>query len=70
MAFSEVTTTATVTGVLDEVMLSYIQLPTFAYTRLLNKPCENEVTLTEQKLPLKCCKHLEIQNTVRKRVDL
>ena len=31
-----------------------IQLPTFAYTRLLNKPYENEVTLTGQNTPLKC----------------
>ena len=28
-----------------------IQLPTFAFTRLLNKPYENEVTLTGQNLP-------------------
>ena len=47
-----------------------IQLPTFAFTRLLNKPYENEVTLTGQNPPLKCCQHIEIQYTVRKRVDL
>ena len=29
----------------------YIQLQTFAYTRLLNKPYENEVTLIGQNLP-------------------
>ena len=29
-----------------------IQLPTFAFTRLLNKPHENEVTLAWQNLPL------------------
>ena len=29
----------------------YIQLPTFAFTRLLNKPYENEFTLIGQNLP-------------------
>ena len=47
-----------------------IQLPTIAYTRLLNKPFENEIALTGQNPPLKCCQHLEIQYTLRKRVDL
>ena len=42
----------------------------FAYVRLLSKPYENEVTLTGQNTPLKCCQHLEIQYTVRKRVDV
>ena len=37
----------------------YIQLLTFAYKRLLNKPYENEVILTGQNPPLKCCQHLE-----------
>ena len=37
-----------------------IQLPTFAYKWLLNKPYENEVTLREQNLPLKCSQPLEI----------
>ena len=32
-----------------------LQLLTFAYIRLLNKPYENEVTLTWQNPPLKCC---------------
>ena len=36
-----------------------IQLPTFAFTRLLNKPYENEVALTGQNPPLKCCQHIE-----------
>ena len=44
-----------------------IQLPTFSYTQLLNKPYENEVTLTGQNPPLICCQHLEIQYTVRKK---
>ena len=35
-----------------------------------NKPYENEVTLTGQNTPLKCCQHLHIQYTVRKRSDL
>ena len=56
--------------VLSKVNTSYVQLPTFAYTRLLNKPYEYEVTLTGQNQPLKCCQHLEIQYTVRKRVDI
>ena len=37
-----------------------LQLWTFAYVRLLNKPYENQVTLTGQNLPLKCCQPLEI----------
>ena len=32
----------------------HLQLPTFAYNRLLNKPYENEVTLRGQNPPLKC----------------
>ena len=36
-------------------LVADLQLPTFAFTRLLNKPYENEVTLTGQKPPLKCC---------------
>ena len=32
-----------------------IQLLTFAYLRLINKPYENEVTLTGQNPPLKYC---------------
>ena len=31
----------------------------FAYKRLLNKPYENEVTLTGQNPPSKCCQHLK-----------
>ena len=50
--------------------LNKVQLPTFAFTRLLDKPYENEVTLTVQNPPLKCCQHIEIRYTVRKRVDL
>ena len=40
--------------------LADIQLPTFAYKRLLNKPYESEVTLTKQNLHLKCCQSLEL----------
>ena len=47
-----------------------IQLPTFAYTRLLIKLYENEVTLTGQNPPLKCCQHLEIQKHCKKKVVL
>ena len=52
------------------IEIFHIQLPTFTFTRLLNKPYENKVTLTGQNPPLKYCQHLEIQYTVRKRVDL
>ena len=38
----------------------FVQLWTFAYVQLLNKPYENEVFLREQKLPLKCCQHLKM----------
>ena len=38
----------------------YIQPLNFAYIRLLNKPYENEVTLTGQNPPLKCCQPLEL----------
>ena len=38
----------------------YVQPRTLAYKRLLNKPYENEVTLTRQNLCLKCCQPLEI----------
>ena len=37
-----------------------LQLLNFAYKRLLNKPYENEVTLTGQNPPLKCCQPLEL----------
>ena len=36
-----------------------IQPLNFAYKRLLNKPYENEVTLTRQNSPSKCCQHFE-----------
>ena len=47
-------------------LVADLQLPTFAFTRLLNKPYENEVTLTGQKPPLNCCMHLEILYNVKK----
>ena len=43
-----------------EILKYKLQLPTFAYTQLLDKPDENEVTLTGQIPPLKCYQHLEI----------
>ena len=43
-----------------------IQLWTFTYVRLLNKPYENEVTLREQKIPLKYCQTLNFQYTFQK----
>ena len=45
---------------LFEIFASYIQPWPLAYKRLLNKPYENEVTLTRQNLPFKCCQPLEI----------
>ena len=38
----------------------YTQLLNFAYKWLPKKPNENEVTLTGQNLPLKCCQPLEL----------
>ena len=45
----------------------YIQSWTFAYIRLLNKPYENEVALTGQNPPLKCCQLLELLTQLKKR---
>ena len=42
----------------------------FAYIRLLNKPYENEVSLTGQNPPLKCCQPLEILIHFKKGLDL
>ena len=47
-----------------------IQLWTFAHVRLLNKPYENQVTLTGQNPPLKCCQPLEILTQFLKGLDL
>ena len=38
----------------------YLQLLTSDYIRLLNKPCENEVTLRGQNTCLKCYQPLEL----------
>ena len=43
----------------DSNIYSYGQW-TFSYIRSLNKSYENEVTLREQKLPLKCCQLTEL----------
>ena len=48
----------------------YLQLWTFAIIRLLNKPYENEVTLTGQNAPLKCCKLLGLLTQLKKEIDL
>ena len=47
-----------------------IQSWTFAYIRLLNKPYENEVTLTGQNPPLKCCQPLELLTQFERGLDL
>ena len=44
-----------------------IQLPTFSYTQLLNKPYGNEFTLREQNPNLKCCQPLELLTHFEKR---
>ena len=41
-----------------------------AYIPLLNKPYENEVTLTRQNLPLKYCKPLELLTQLKRGIDL
>ena len=48
----------------------YIQLRNFIYIRLLNKPYENEVNLTGQKTPLKCCQPLEFLTHFKMGLDL
>ena len=40
-------------------ILPYIQLWTFEYVGLLNKPYENEVALRERKILLKCSQPLD-----------
>ena len=55
----------------EDLNRKYVQLPNFAYTRLLDKPYENEVTLREQNPPLKCCQPFEILNCgLRRGLDL
>ena len=56
--------------VCTKMLSSHLQLSKSDYKRLLHKPYVNEVHLTGQNPPLNCCQHLEIQYTVRKRVDL
>ena len=46
------------------ILFGTIQLWTFAYVWLLNKPYENEVTLKKQKIPLKCCQPLDFLYTL------
>ena len=48
------------------VLSQYIQLWTFAIIRLLNKPYKNEVTLTGQNAPLKCCQLLGFLTQLKK----
>ena len=52
---------------LQQKSQKYVQPLNFAYIRLLNKPYENEVTLTGQNPPLKCCKLLELLTNFKKR---
>ena len=46
------------------------ELSSFTYMRLVNKPYENKVTLTEQNPPLKCYQHLEVFTQLKKGLDL
>ena len=48
----------------------YVQLWTSAIIRLLNKPYENEVTLTGQNAPLKCCQLLGLLTQLEWKIDL
>ena len=50
-----------------DIAVEELQLSTFAYTWLLNKPYENEVTLREQNPPLKYCQPLELLTYFEKR---
>ena len=47
-----------------------VQQLNIAYKWLLNKPYENEVTLTEQNPPLKYCQPLELLTQLKKGLDL
>ena len=47
-----------------------IQLLTFAYKRLLNKPNKNGVTLTTQNSHSKCYQNLETYHYLKKSLDL
>ena len=48
----------------------HLQSWTFAYIWLLNKPYVNEVTLTGQNPPLKCCQPLELLTQLNRGIDL
>ena len=50
-------------------LIHRIQLLNFAYKRLLNKPYENEVTLTGQNPPLKCYQPLELFTQLKRGLD-
>ena len=51
------------------VISNHVQPLNFAYVRLLNKPYENEVTLTGQNPPLKCCQPLELLTHFERGLD-
>ena len=57
-------------NVVQPEVIDDIQLLTFAYIRLLNKPYWNEVTLTGQNPALKCCQYVETWHALRKGLDL
>ena len=47
-----------------------VQLRTKQTTHLIDKNYQNEITLTGQNPPLKCCQPLEILTKLKKRIDL
>ena len=50
--------------------IDFLQLWTFPYVRLQNKPYENEVALREQKIPFKCCQSLNFWSAFLKGLDI
>ena len=51
-------------------LVMHLQLWTFAYIRLLNKPYENVVTLREQKVPSRYCQPLDFLYNFLKGLDI
>ena len=56
--------------IIEKYDVNYLQPLNFAYIQLLNKPYENEVTLTRQNLPLKYCQPLKILTNFITGLDL
>ena len=56
-------------GRCDIVEGHYVQLCQMNVGRLFSKPYVNEVTLTRQNLPLKCCQLLELWTQLKRNLD-